>query len=125
MRKAFKEENVRRMIRRAGIEMHAHGKADLISAVRSLLDHLSFELLKKSVIIAEGSSRKTLTELDLTQALASVHAGPTLARGIRLCGHAKHFVRSSKNAKANAQRRRKWSMKARWGTIVSICQSVV
>ena len=81
MRKAFKEENVRRMIRRAGIEMHAHGKADLISAVRSLLDHLSFELLKKSVIIAEGSSRKTLTELDLTQALASVHAGPYACPG--------------------------------------------
>ena len=60
MRSSFKEENVRRMIRRAGIEMHAHGKADLISAVRSLLDHLSFELLKKSVILAEGASRQTL-----------------------------------------------------------------
>ena len=53
-----------------------------------LLDHLSFELLKKSVIIAEGSSRKTLTELDLTQALASVHAGPYACPGDtpqRLC----------------------------------------
>ena len=81
MRSSFKEENVRRMIRRAGIEMHAHGKADLISAVRSLLDHLSFELLKKSVILAEGASRQTLNEQDLTQALASVRGGPYACPG--------------------------------------------
>ena len=81
MRSSFKEENVRRMIRRAGIEMHAHGKADLISAVRSLLDHLSFELLKESVIPAEGAIRQTLNEQDLTQALASVRGGPYACPG--------------------------------------------
>ena len=75
MRAAFKEENMRRMIRRSGITAHGHGKSDLISQCRVIADHLTFNLLLRCISIATLANRRTVTEEDVQSALKRAGAG--------------------------------------------------